>query len=137
MMKFILVGMGSGILFGVMDGLINANPLAQKLYRVYEPIARKSISVPAGVAIDLVFGLAMAGVFLVLRKALPGESWMGKGAGVQIDGVVFSDRDAGGKPMGDVRRAGKHAALCSGLRPGRNAHTRSPLRTDFEGPSLR
>lgn len=79
MMKFLLVGIGSGILFGVMDGLINANPLAQKLYRVYEPIARKSISVPAGVAIDLILGLAMAGVFLVLRKALPGESWIVKG----------------------------------------------------------
>ena len=79
MMKFLLVGMGSGILFGLMDGLINANPLAQKLYKVYEPIARKSINVPAGVAIDLVFGLVMAGIFLLLRKALPGESWIVKG----------------------------------------------------------
>lgn len=79
MMRFILVGLGSGILFGVMDGLINANPLAQKLYKVYQPIARKSISVPTGVAIDLIFGLAMAGIFLLLRKALPGESWIVKG----------------------------------------------------------
>ncbi len=79
MTKFLLVGAGSGILFGLMDGLINGNPLARRLYRVYEPIARKTLSIPAGVAIDLVFGFIMAGVFLLLRKALPGESWALKG----------------------------------------------------------
>jgi ethanolamine ammonia-lyase large subunit len=33
----IIVSIASGILFGVMDGLINANPLAQRLYEVYKP----------------------------------------------------------------------------------------------------
>ena len=79
MIKFLLVGTGSGILFALLDGLINGNPIARNLYKVYEPIARKTLSIPAGIAIDLVYGFAMAGVFLLLRKALPGESWILKG----------------------------------------------------------
>ncbi len=79
MIRYIIVSVCSGILFGIMDGLINANPLAQRLYRVFEPIAGKSINVPAGFAIDLVYGFAMAGIFLLLRGSLPGESWVVKG----------------------------------------------------------
>lgn len=74
MVRYVVVSIGSGLLFGVMDGLINANPLAQRLYRVFEPIARKSLSIPVGVAIDLVSGFAMAGIFLLLYPSLPGES---------------------------------------------------------------
>ncbi len=79
MIRYILVSVGSGILFGFMDGLINANPLAQSLYKVFEPIARKSINIPAGLAIDLVYGFAMAGIFLLLHGSLPGESGVVKG----------------------------------------------------------
>jgi hypothetical protein len=79
MIRYIVVSIGSGILFGVMDGLINANPIAQRLYRVFEPIAKKSINVPAGVVIDLVYGFAMAGIFLLLHASLPGESGVLKG----------------------------------------------------------
>jgi hypothetical protein len=71
MIRYVVVSVGSGILFGVMDGLINANPMAQRLYKVFEPIARKSINVPAGIAIDLVYGFAMAGAFLLLSPSLP------------------------------------------------------------------
>jgi hypothetical protein len=56
-----------------MDGLINANPLAQRLYKVFEPIARKSMNIAVGIAIDLAFGFAMAGIFLVLSGSLPGQ----------------------------------------------------------------
>jgi len=79
MLKYILVGIGSGILFGVMDGVINANPLAQKLYQVYIPIARPSVNAPAGIAVDLVYGLVMAGLFVVLYKSLPGAAGWVKG----------------------------------------------------------
>lgn len=40
MIKYIAVSLLSGLLFGVMDGVINANPLAVKLYAVYQPIMR-------------------------------------------------------------------------------------------------
>ena len=42
--RYMLVSIVSGILFGVLDGLVNGNPLAQRLYEVYKPIARTSIS---------------------------------------------------------------------------------------------
>ncbi len=74
MVRYVIVSIGSGMLFGLMDGLINANQLAQKLYRAFEPIARKSMNIAAGVAIDLVYGFAMAGVFLLLHRSLPGGS---------------------------------------------------------------
>lgn len=76
---YIIVSAVSGILFGVMDGLINANPLAQRLYQVYKPIAKSSVNVSAGVVIDLIYGFAMAAVFLLLYKSLPGEAGLVKG----------------------------------------------------------
>ena len=79
MTRYILVSIGSGILFGLMDGLINANPLARRLYKVFEPIARKSLNILAGFTIDLVFGFAMAWVFLMLHGSLLFESAMLKG----------------------------------------------------------
>jgi len=35
---YLIVSIASGILFGIMDGVINANPLAQKLYEVISPL---------------------------------------------------------------------------------------------------
>jgi hypothetical protein len=76
---YILIGLVSGILFAVMDGLINANPLAVGLYAVYKPIARQEINRAAGILIDLVFGFVMAGVFLLLFDSLPGDHGTLKG----------------------------------------------------------
>ncbi|MBN1121145.1 MAG: hypothetical protein JXJ17_08705 [Anaerolineae bacterium] len=78
-LRYILVSVGSGILFGVMDALINANPLARKLYEVYQPIMRTEVNAIAGIVIDLVYGFAMAGIFLLLYGSLPGQSGMIKG----------------------------------------------------------
>jgi len=81
---YILVSVGSGILFGLLDGVINANPIAQKLYAVYSPIMRKSINGLAGLAIDLAYGFIMAALFLLLYKSLPGESGLLKGLSFAI-----------------------------------------------------
>jgi hypothetical protein len=64
MVRYVVVSLASGILFGFMDGVINANPYARKLYKVYKPIAKTSINVPAGVVIDLVYGFLMAALGL-------------------------------------------------------------------------
>ena len=81
MLRYIVVSIVGGVLFGILDGLINANPLAQRLYEVYKPIARTSVNALAGITIDLVFGFVMAAVFLLLYKSLPGETGFVKGAG--------------------------------------------------------
>ncbi len=79
MLRYILVSLGGGILFGIMDGLINANPLAQRLFQAYQPIARTSVNAPAGILIDLLYGFAMAAIFLLLYRSLPGTSGWAKG----------------------------------------------------------
>jgi hypothetical protein len=79
MLRYVVVSMVSGVLFGTMDALINAHPLAQKLYKVYEPIARTNINIAAGIVIDLIYGFVMAGIFLLIYPGLPGESGLVKG----------------------------------------------------------
>ncbi len=79
MAKHIVVSVVSGILFGVMDGLINANPFAQKLLKVYQPIAKTSINAPAGMVIDLIYGFILTGLFLLLYQSLPGQTRLLKG----------------------------------------------------------
>jgi hypothetical protein len=84
MIGYIIISVISGILFGVLDGVINANPLAQKLYEVYKPISRTSINPLAGIVIDLVYGFVMAGIFLLLYNSLPGEIGLIKGVSFAI-----------------------------------------------------
>jgi hypothetical protein len=84
MIGYIIISVISGILFGLLDGVINANPLAQRLYRVYKPIAKTSINPLAGIVIDLVYGFAMAGVFLLLYNSLPGEAGLIKGVSFAV-----------------------------------------------------
>ncbi|MEI8199509.1 MAG: hypothetical protein WCG21_05585 [Eubacteriales bacterium] len=79
MTEYIVVSIVSGILFGTMDGLINANPLARKLYAVYKPMAKNKVNVPAGIVIDIVYGFIMAGIFLLLYNSMPGEAGFVKG----------------------------------------------------------
>jgi len=79
MSGFIIISIISGILFAILDGVINANPLAQRLYQVYKPIAKTSIHPLAGIVIDLLFGFTMAGIFLLLYNSLPGENGFIKG----------------------------------------------------------
>lgn len=79
MIRYIIVSVTGGVLFGVLDGIINANPWGRKFYEIFKPIAKTSINVPAGIVIDLVYGFVMAGVFLLLYKSLPGESGFLKG----------------------------------------------------------
>ncbi len=84
MIRYIIVSIVSGILFGILDAVINANPLAQKLYMVYKPIARTSVNPSAGIVIDLLYGFVMAGMFLLLYKSLPGETGLIKGISFAI-----------------------------------------------------
>jgi hypothetical protein len=81
MITYVIVSVVGGILLIIMDGVMNANPIAQRLNEVYKPIARTSLNIVAGVAIDLVYGFIMTAVFLLLYTSLPGESGIVKGLG--------------------------------------------------------
>jgi hypothetical protein len=83
MIGYVIVGVVSGILFGVMDGVINANPFARKLFEVYGPIAKTSVNAPAGIVIDLAYGFIMGFIFLLLYRALPTDSGL-------VKGIVFA-----------------------------------------------
>ena len=84
MAGYIIVSVTGGILFGLLDGVINANPVAQRLYQVYKPIAKTSIKPLAGIVIDLVYGFVMAGVFLLLYNSLPSEMGLIKGVSFAV-----------------------------------------------------
>ncbi len=79
MVRYVVASLAGGLLFGVIDGLIHSNPMAQRLYAAYKPIAKSSINITAGIAIDLAYGFILAGVFLLLYKSLPGGGGLTKG----------------------------------------------------------
>ena len=79
MTSYIIVSIISGILFGILDGLINANPIATKLYEAYKPIAKTSVNFVAGMLIDLAYGFILAALFLLLYPSLPGGTGLVKG----------------------------------------------------------
>ncbi len=79
MITYLIVGLASGIIFVLLDFVLNVNPIAQRLNAPYRPIARKAMPLAAAIVIDLLFGFAMAGVFLLLRPALPGGRVLGAG----------------------------------------------------------
>jgi hypothetical protein len=84
MVIYLIVSVVSGILFGLMDALIQANPLARKLNEVFQPIARKSFNPLTGIVIDLIYGFAMAGIFLLLYHGLPGGNGPVKGVSFAV-----------------------------------------------------
>jgi hypothetical protein len=79
MLRQLFVGLIAGVLFLILDGLLNANPLAQRLYAVYQPIARPSVNALAGSAIDLAYGVILVALFQTLWPALPGRPSLLKG----------------------------------------------------------
>ncbi|MBN1758363.1 MAG: hypothetical protein JW863_08610 [Chitinispirillaceae bacterium] len=79
MLRLIITRAINGILFGIMDALLHANPFAQRLLSVYKPIARTSVNAAAGIVIDLSYGFILGLLFLLLYKSLPGETGIVKG----------------------------------------------------------
>ncbi len=105
MTSYIIVSLISGVLFGVLDGLINANPLAVRLYEVYKPIAKTSVNFIAGIAIDLAYGFILAGLFLLLYPALPGASGLVKGVSLRAVALVPARGDERDFFVDDVHSA--------------------------------
>ncbi len=79
MIRYIVVSLISGVIFGFLDGLINANPIAQELFLVFKPISKSTVNIQVGIVIDLIYGFVMAGLFLILYQSIPGKSGWIKG----------------------------------------------------------
>lgn len=79
MLRFIITAVLTGLLFGIMDGLINGNPYAVKLMECYKPIAKQQIDIPVGLLIDFLYGFVISGIFIIVMPVLPSESWIIKG----------------------------------------------------------
>jgi hypothetical protein len=71
MWTYIIVSVGSGLLLVVLDAVLNANPLALRLYSTYSAIARISIPIIRSILIDIAFGFLLAGFYLILYRAMP------------------------------------------------------------------
>lgn len=87
MATYVIVSTVAGVPFGVLDAVLNGNPLARRLQADYQPIARRTIHIPAGVAIDLLYGFVLAALFLLLFDSLPGGSGVLKG--VSFAGIAW------------------------------------------------
>jgi len=109
--RILAVGLAAGLMFAVMDGLINANPTAQRLYAFYRPIVRESVNAPLGVLFDLVSGNR------------DGEAGVSRGVGHQRGGLrssrmVLPGRDGIGVSGGDVPDSGLGPGLWPADRSG-------------------
>lgn len=69
----------SGILFALLDGIINGNRISQRLMECYKPIAKTNINISIGFSIDMFFGFAMCAIFVLLYDSIPGETGFAKG----------------------------------------------------------
>jgi hypothetical protein len=84
MTRLIVVGLGAGLLFLVLDGVIHANPLAQSLYAAHGPLARPGANALLGSMIGLAYGVVLAALFVCLHPSLPGRSGVAKGMAVGL-----------------------------------------------------
>jgi len=89
MISYIIVSAISGILFGILDGLINANPISNKLYEVYKPISKTSINIVVGMIIDFAYGFILAALFLLVYPSMPGEVGLVKGVSFALMAWFF------------------------------------------------
>jgi hypothetical protein len=77
--RYVAASIAIGVIFVLLDAVVNANPLAEQAYAVFAPIARPGIDIVPAIAIDLAYGFALSAMFLVLYRALPGRSRFLKG----------------------------------------------------------
>ncbi|HEX2393980.1 MAG TPA: hypothetical protein VHI78_01470 [Bacteroidales bacterium] len=79
MVSYVISSIVGGLIFGILDAIINANPFGSKLMQFYKPLARQKINAPAGLVIDLIYGFIISAVFLLICSILPTGSGFLKG----------------------------------------------------------
>jgi len=117
MLRQVVVGLVAGVAFLILDGVLNANPVAQRVYAVYRPIARPSVNAAAGSAVDVAYGLILVVLFVTLRHCLPGGTSLTKGMsfGAMVWFLRVVMRVAGEWVMTTVPSSTHAYSLLSGL----------------------
>ena len=78
-MRYVIISLVCAILYWILDGIVVWNPYARKLYQAYQTNTKPSFSLPKSLFVYLIYGFAMAGLFLLLYNSLPGETGIVKG----------------------------------------------------------
>jgi|GEM_PF-467382 len=78
-LRILWVGVVVGVVFIILDALINANPLGIKALEFYTSIMRDGILMPVGIVSDLVSGFVITFFFALFYKSLPSSSGIVKG----------------------------------------------------------
>jgi hypothetical protein len=77
--RYVAASIAIGVIFILLDAVVNTNPLAEQAYAVFAPILRPGIDIVPAMAIDLAYGFALSAIFVVLYRALPGGNRLLKG----------------------------------------------------------
>ncbi len=88
-MRYIIVSWVCGIVYWILDGVINWNPYAIKLFEIYRNNIKTSFSIQKSLFVYLIYGFAMAGIFKVLYKSLPGKNGVMKGVSFALIAWFF------------------------------------------------
>lgn len=87
--RFLVVGLTSGILFAFADGVVNQNNLARAMYEYYKTIARPEAHISWIIGAFMLYGFVMTWIFEVLYNSLPGKSGLAKGTSYGIIAWFF------------------------------------------------
>lgn len=79
MVRYIVVSVAGGLILGLLDGLINANPYAQKLFEAYKPIAKSSVNIFWGLGLTFFTGLSWREYFFSSTQVCRGRQRFSKG----------------------------------------------------------
>lgn len=73
------MGLIAGVVFVMLDALINANPIGANALAFYKPVARGQFLMPVGIVTDIISGLVIVFFFALLYPSLPTSSGILKG----------------------------------------------------------
>lgn len=72
MTKFIIISVVSGLILGVIDFLFSNEDLSEGLSGFFRQFSESAREAAACIGINLALGFGMTGIFLLMKKSLPG-----------------------------------------------------------------
>lgn len=78
-LRILWAGIVVGVVFVILDAVLNANPLGAQALEFYAPIAREGVLIPVGIVSDIVSGFLIVLFFALFYNSLPSSSGIVKG----------------------------------------------------------